>query len=134
MPANTNPIFVLTPNLAEVTFTSADTTSSKDLITGGSNGTKVLGISATSSDSATINMRLYVHDGSTAYLVGTVAIVTNSGTNGTAPAVDLLSMSALPWLDSDGEFLLPSGYKLQVACLATMTTGTCTIVCFGGDY
>ena len=48
MVANTSPIFVLTANLAEVTFVNADSTTPKDLISAGTDGTKVLGIAVTS--------------------------------------------------------------------------------------
>ena len=38
-------------------------------------------------------------------------------------------------LDSDGELFLPSGYKVQVAPLASVTAAkTVTVVCIGGDY
>lgn len=135
MAANNDPIFVKTPNHAEVTFVNADSTNAKDLISAGANGTKVIGIAATSDDTAAVNMRLYIHDGTTAYLVGTVRIAIAAGSDGAAPAVNLLSRAALPWLDSDGQFLLPTGYKLQVAPLAAVTAAkTVTIVCLAADY
>jgi len=135
MVANTSPIFVLTANLAEVTFVNADSTTPKDLISAGTDGTKVLGIAVTSDDTSAVNLELYVHDGTTAYLVGTVRVATLSGTDGAVAAVDLLDAEALPWLDADGEFFIPTGYKLQVAPLAAVTTAkTVTIVCFAGDY
>ena len=80
-------------------------------------------------------LRLYVHDGTTAYLVGSVAVPTLSGTDGATPAVNLLDADSLPWLDRDGEFVLPAGYKLQVAPTAAVTAAkTVTVVCFAGDY
>lgn len=135
MAANTSPIFVLTANLAEVTFVNADGTTAKDLISGGTDGTKVLGIACTSDDTSAVVMQLYVHDGTTAYLVGSINIPTLAGTDGTEPAVDLLDAAALPWLDADGEFFIPTGYKLQVAPQAAVTSAkTVTVVCFGGNY
>lgn len=135
MAANTSPIFALTANLAEVTFVNADSTTPKDLVSAGSDGTKVLGISCTSDDTSAVNMRVYIHDGSTAYLVGTVRVATLSGTDGAVAAVDLLQRTALPWLDVDSEFFIPSGYKLQVAPLAAVTAAkTVTVVCLAADY
>ena len=115
MAANTSPIFVASPNLAAVTFVAADGTTPKDLVPAGSDGTKILGIAATSDDSSAVVLRLYVHDGGAAYLVGAVSVPTLSGTDGAAPAVDLLDAEMLPWLDRDGELILPAGHKLQVA-------------------
>ena len=135
MAANTSPIFVLTSNCAEVTFVNADSTTPKDLVSAGTDGTKVFSINCTSDDTSTVNMQVFLHDGTTAYLLGTVAVVTLSGTDGSAPAVELLDSAAIPALDADGEIFIPSGYKLQVAPLAAVTAAkTVTVVCFAGNY
>ena len=136
MAANAAPIMVLTANLAEVTFVNADGTTPKDLVSAGAEGTKVLSIACTSDDTTdTVVMQLFIHDGTTAYLVGSVAVPTLSGTDGAAAAVDLLDATALPWLDADGEFFIPTGYKVQVAPLAAVTAAkTVTVVCLAGDY
>jgi len=135
MAANVTPIFILTPNLAEVTFVNADGTTADDLVTGGTNGSKVLSIAATSDDTSDVVAQLFIHDGATAYLVGSVNIPTLSGTDGAAVAVDILNTTDLPWLDSDGELFLPSSYKLQIAPLAAVTAAkTVTFVCIAGDY
>lgn len=135
MAANTSPIFGLTANLAEVTFENADGTTAKDLISAGTNGTKVISIACTSDDTSSVTVKVYVHDGTTAYLVGAVPVVTLSGTDGLSPSVDVLDLLMLPWLDATGEFFIPSGYKIQVAPAGTVTsTKTVTLVCFGVDY
>ena len=135
MAANTTPIFVATANLEEVTFVNADSTTPKDLVSAGTDGTKVFAIAATTDDTSANNVQLYIHDGTTAYLVGTVNVPTLSGTDGSTVAVDILDSTALPWLDADGEFFIPSGYKIQVAPLAAVTTAkTLTIVCLAGNY
>jgi hypothetical protein len=135
MAANTAPIFVATANLAEVTFVNADSTTPKDLVAGATDGTKVFAINCTSDDTATVNMQVFMHDGTTAYLLGTVAVVTLSGTDGTSVAVNLLDSTIIPSLDADGELFIPSGYKIQVAPLAAVTAAlTVTVVCLAGDY
>lgn len=135
MPANTSPIFGLTANLAEVTFVNADSTTPKDLVSAGSNGSKITRIAAQSDDTAAVNMKLLIHDGSTGYWVGTVRIAIGSGSDGAIASVNLLNPAMLPWLDADGEFFIPSGYKVQVAPLVAVTSGkTVNIVCFGVDY
>ena len=41
----------------------------------------------------------------------------------------------LPWLDRDGEFFIPTGYKVQVGPLVAVTAAkTVTIVAFAVDY
>jgi hypothetical protein len=84
----TAPIFIATANLAEVTFTNADGTTAKDLISAGASGSKVLDIACTSDDTAAVDMEVYVHDGTTGYLVGTVNVPTLSGTDGSAGSVE----------------------------------------------
>ncbi len=135
MAANTNPIFVLKANLVEVTFVNADSTTPKDLVAGSADGTKILAINVTSDDTATVNLEVYIHDGSTAYLIGTVPVITLSGTDGIVPAVNLLDSTLIPGLDADGELFIPTGYKIQVAPLVAVTSAkTATIVCFAADY
>jgi hypothetical protein len=135
MAANTSPIFGLTANLAEVTFVNADGTTAKDLVSAGTNGTKVTRIAVHSDDTAAVNLKLLIHDGTTAYAVGVVRVAIGAGSDGAIAAVNLLNVALLPWLDADGEFFIPSGYKVQVAPLVAVTTAkTVTVVCFAMDY
>ena len=135
MVANTEPIFGLTPNLTEVTVTSGDTTVAVTVWTAGANGGKLQAIAATSNDTAAINAKVYIRDGSNDFLVGTVNIPTLAGTDGTENADNLLNPTALPWLDALGELALPTGYSVKVGCLATMTAAkTLTLVGIGVDF
>lgn len=135
MAANNAPIFVATSNVAEVTFVNADGTTPKDLVSAGTDGTKVFRINVTSDDTSTVNMEVYVHDGTTAYLLGTVAVATLSGTDGSTASVNLLDSTLIPGVDADGELFIPSGYKIQVAPLAAVTSAkTVTVICFAGNY
>lgn len=135
MVANAAPIFGLTANLAEVTFVNADGTNAKDLVSAGADGSKVTRIAVHSDDTAAVNLKLLIHDGANAYAVGVVRVAVGSGSDGAIPAVNLLSQALLPWLDADGEFFIPSGYKVQVAPLVAVTAAkTVTVVCFAVDY
>lgn len=118
------------------TFTSADTTTPKDITaTAGSNGTKIISISGVSDDTAAINVKLYAHDGSTAFWVGTMRVPIASGSDGAVASTSLLNHTAFPWLEDDRGFVLPSGWKLQAGCLATMTAAkTLTLNVLSGDY
>lgn len=135
MVANTSPIFIDTPNNAEVTFVNADGTTAKDLMSAGTDGTKVLAINVTSDDTSTVEMEVYLHDGTTAYLLGTVDVVTLSGTDGATPSVNIMDPSLIAGLDANGELFMASGYKIQVAPKAAVTSAkTVTVVGFAGDY
>lgn len=137
MAANTAPIFVAVANIAHVKFQNADGTTPKDLITSGADGTKVTRIPCVSDDTATVNMQLFLHHIATAisYQLGTQPIPTLSGTNGAAATVNLLGSMNTAWLDSKGEFFLPTGYKLQVAPKVAVTVAkTVTVVCLAADY
>jgi hypothetical protein len=135
MAANTSPIFGLTAKLQEKSFTSADTTTLVSLWAAGANGGKITAINVTSDDTATINFKVAIYDGATSFLIGTVPVVTLSGTNGTAPAVNLLDSDYIPCLDIDGGIYLPTGYSVYGAPLATMTAvKTANVVAIGVDY
>jgi hypothetical protein len=135
MAANTSPIFVRQANLGEVTFVNADGTTPKDLVVAGADGTKVIRINAVSDDTATVNMQVFIHDGSAAYLLGTAAVATLAGTNGTTASKNLLDPALVWGVDRDGELLIPAGYKVQVAPKAAVTAGkTVTVIGLAGDY
>ena len=135
MAANTAPIFVATANLVEVTFVNADSTTPKDLVAGATDGTKVFAINVASDDTAASNLQLFMHDGTTAYLMGTVNIPIAAGSDGTTASVNVLDSTMIPSLDADGELFIPTGYKLQIAPLAAVTAAkTVSIVCLAGDY
>jgi hypothetical protein len=117
-----------------VTFVNADGTTAKSLYTAGANGSIVVSISACSSDTSAVNMQVFANNGSTNYLIGTVNIPASSGANGTANSVALLNTTAMPHakLDSSGNptIQLPSGWSLQVAPLANVTSAkTVYVVC-----
>jgi hypothetical protein len=116
-----------------------DTTVSKLLFTAGSNDSDVLAIVATSNDSATVNLQVFRTSGGTDYLLGTVRILTLSGTDGASSAIDVLNSTAfagLP-LNSAGKRYIPlkSGDTIRIAPVVTMTTGkVCNVTAFGQDY
>lgn len=122
-----------------VQFAPADTTVLKDIISAGSNGSKLVGLIATSTDSATKVPQVYIHNGSIALLLGSTLVAIAAGNDGTTAAVDLLGVTLNPGvpLDNDGQHyvLLPSGYKLQVGMLATITAAkVINITAFVEDF
>jgi hypothetical protein len=126
-------------NNQSVTLTNADTTVQKLCFTAGGNDSNVKAIIATTDDTAAINLKLYLTRGGTDYLIGTINVPLASGTNGSAPTIDLLSASAFPGLplDNVGKRYLPmkTGDTLKIGCLVTMTAAkTCWVSVLGEDY
>jgi hypothetical protein len=85
-------------NNQSITLTSADTSVAKLCFTAGADDSNVKAILATTNDTATINLAIYLTRGAVDYLIGTVNVPVASGTNGSAGTVDLLSASAFPGL------------------------------------
>ena len=135
MPANTSPIFPLVVQTSAATIVNADGTGEKTLVTAGANGTRIDVVSITSTDTAAVMLTVLVHDGTTSYAVGEIAVPAGSGTNGSTPAIKGLSAESLPWLDASGSLFLKAGWSLRVAAKAAITsTKTVTLVAFSGDY
>ena len=103
----------------------ADTTTKKTLYTASSDDAVLKSLMATSTDTAAMNVALYVNDGTADRLIGTVNVPALSGSNGTAAAVDLLSGTAMPGLgfDQNGKRILSlkNGAILKAAVLVTVT-------------
>lgn len=136
MAANTSPIFVLTPNNKGQTWTHADSAATtKDVFVAGTNGSRLAAVEATSSDTSAIDVQLFYFDGSTAFLIGTVTVAIGAGNTGTVAAQNLLLLSNLPGLNSDGSLFLKTGEKLQASNVTQVTSAkTLTLAAFGADY
>ena len=136
MAANTSPIFVATANNGVLDIENADGTTLQDLITGGTDGTKIFSINITSDDTADMDVQLhYLPSGGSASLLGTVTIATLSGTDGSAAAVNLLASDQIACTDADGELFIESGDKLQLSVLVSVTAAKkVAAVCLAGDY
>ena len=96
-------------------------------------------LTATSDDSAAVNLKVVINDGSTDFLLGTVRIAATSGTDGAAATVDILGSSLLPGLprDLNNRTILPlkNGHILKVGALATMTSAkTCNLLAVVEEY
>ena len=133
MAANTKPIFKRGIAGGGVQFTSADTTTKKDLVVGttvGAEGALVESITVCSDDTAAVNLAFYAHDGTTDFYIGNVNVPIGSGYT-TITLVD-----ALRTLRPDLNFLtVPAGHALKVNCVATMTAAKVVNVSWqGGPY
>lgn len=130
MAANTSPIFELTPTIKGVEFTSTDTTSKKNIQTGGSNGSRVDSIMCSTNDTVAVNLAFYIYDGVTDFYIGNVNIPIGAGYTTVARVDGIYTLS--PTLNY---LTLPSGYILKANCVATMSSSKTTdVVAMGGDY
>jgi len=139
MPKSTNLNFTQNIKLSGATIVPADTTTLKTLFTAGTNDAIVKAINVQSTDTAARVVQLWVNDGSTDFLIGSVNIPLRSGDNGTAATIDLLGGTLMPSLpyDSSGKRILPlpAGYILKVNSQATVTSAKeITFVCMVEDY
>ena len=131
----TSPQFVSVPNVSAVTFVNADGTTAKTLWTPGSNGGRLGSISAVSDDTAAVSAQLYVRLSGTNYKIGTVSVPIGAGATTSVISLNLMVLSVLPFLDSDGALRLPSGSSVMIAPIAAVTAAkTATFVAFGGDF
>jgi hypothetical protein len=151
MPANTNPIFPLTPQVVPKTLVTADTslttpnTQGQGLLTGGTNGTRVDAIKARALGTNVASvLRIFFNDGlgtaaSNFSLVAEIKLPASTAAIADVTGTDIL---LLP-INYDnaggvnGNAVLPpylkSGQKLYVSIGTTVATGW-AITGFGGDY
>lgn len=134
--ANTSVAFQIQPlNGTPVTFTSADTTSEKTVWTAGANGSLIDSIAVTSDDTSAVILVLSINNLTTSYKIGELSIPAGAGTDGSTPAVNLLSQTAMPFLQRNGGLPIQGTYKLNVNAKVTMTAAkTLTITPIGGNY
>jgi hypothetical protein len=132
MAKSTNLNFTQEVNLVGKRLTSTDTTSYVTLYTASTDDAVVKSITATTTDTSVVNLKIAISDGTTDFLLGTVRVALASGTDGAASSVDILGSGLLPGLprDLNNRTILPlkNGHILKVGCLATMTASRQTDV------
>ena len=129
MPANTQPIFTLTPRADVAQVTTANTARDGSgtpvtICTAGANGTRIdlVRICATGTTTAGV-VRLFIHNGTSAFLYDEILV--SAITPSTTVAVfEADYRPAEP-------IVLPTGYSLRAT---THNTETFNILVHGGDY
>lgn len=139
MPKSTALNFTQTLKQGNATIVAADTTALKTVYTGATNDSIVKALQVVSDDTSARVLNVYINNGSTDFLLGSVNVPLASGTNGTAAAVDLLGGTLLPGLpyDANGKRVLPlpAAYVLKVSCQTTVTAAkTVTVTAMVEDY
>lgn len=135
MPANTSPIFPLTPNLAWSKLTTANT--AKDgtgavatVFTAGANGARVdyLKARALGTNVATV-LRVFVNNGSTNATDTNNALILEQ----TIAATTLSETAQLADNQVQLDLSLPAGYKINVT-IGTAVAAGLQVTGVGGDY
>lgn len=139
MTVTATPVFVQTPKITPAAFTNADSANTKKTIhTAGTNGSKIVGVSATSTDTSNRTAQLWLTRSATSYLLGSFVVNTLAGTDGTNPAMNLFSgfLMQLP-ADNDGQkyLFLESGDTLQVSFTTQVTSAKeIDVVAIGANF
>jgi hypothetical protein len=129
------PIYPGTIKNAGLDIENADATGLQTLLTAGTDGSRINMISAVSDDTAEMIVDLYINDGATDFLIGSVTVPTLSGTDGSTPAVSLLNATDLPYLGDDLSLFLEGGFLLKAAVQVAVTAAKkVTLVATYGDY
>lgn len=140
MTMTATPVFPQTIKNYAVQILPADTTTKKTLCAGATNGTRIEAITIASTDTAARDVQFFLYNGTTSFLLATVAVPANSGNTSLLPQIDALrgAMTTGFSYDANGNrnLLVMTGWTLQVAVLTTVTTAKeVDIVCTAaGDY
>jgi len=123
-----------TINLGSASIADADGVTLKTLFTAPAAGSRVNGISLTSSDSVSRDVELYINLGGSDIPLGCVTVPANAGTvAGVSPVSMLAILQGV--LDGAGYMLLKGGAILKVAALAAGThSKQVNAIAFGADF
>lgn len=134
MAANTSPVFEKDPYSKSSTFTNSTTANVlQDLVPAAdvpTEGLRIDHLPMTSTETANDRVvSFWDHDGSTAYLMGSVTVLRNAGFDGTAATKDAMAELA-PAL---GYLTVMTGHKIQIAVTTQPASGkTVTVTARGG--
>jgi hypothetical protein len=139
MPVTATPIYPQTVKNWTVQIANADASNKKSLVAGGSNGSKVEMISVSSTDTSDRDINVYLNDGSTDHLLGTIKVPLSSGNTNAIVPVNFLSNTQNPCTPYDAMgnkyIYVMNGYTLKVAATTTVTSGKIIdFIAQGGDF
>lgn len=139
MVQNVNPTFVKTPNNGLVQISTATGTAAVTVYTGGANGSKIVGLLATSQSSGTVNVRVAIVNGGTSYYVTENTVTAGSGFSGATATSNLFGTTTAVGfpIDSDGNpylLLKSSADTLTAAAESTLVSGVLSIIAITGDF
>lgn len=130
-----SPQFVNTPNVGLTKFVNADGTAIKTIFTPGASGSRVMGMFATSTDTAALQFVVYLTRSGTRYTLDTVTLPAATTVTPTTNW-NLLDTEWFKWLDpNEPHLILPSDITLQVGPIVAVTSGKeVSFIVLGGDF
>lgn len=124
----------------EVKILPADASNLKTLVTGGTNGTRVEMIMATSTDTVNRDLQFVLTVGGVDYIIDTVTCTANGGTVSSTAATNIMGHATkFLWCPTDAAgnryMYVENGAVLKVKSLATVTAAKeITVYAHGGDF
>ena len=136
MTTNKDPIFLNSVVTSNNSIANGDGTALQEVLTAGADGGAVTRMSATTTDTSAVIAVLTLNDGTTAIVIGEVSVPAGAGTDGSTPAVNLLSSVAMPGLlQADGSLPMGSAAVLSVSAKVAVTAAkTLDVTALGGQY
>lgn len=132
------PQFIATVRTPTVAIANASGTGFQTLVTGGTQGSRIDSISASSTDASNAYvLQFAVQKSGIDYPIGEVSVPIGAGTNGAAKSVACLNPTDLPFLayTESGGIYLESSCSLRVRSKTTVSgSNTVAIVGVAGDY
>ena len=128
MAVTATPVFVQTPQVALAVVSTVTGLTAVTLLTGGTNGSKVVSLTAASTNGGAIVVSVAVVRSAVSYTLGTFSVPANSGTDGATAAFNILGstlISGLP-VDNDGQlylFLATSADSVTLTPTTTVSAG-----------
>lgn len=123
---NLTPVFAKQPQANRVTIVNANGQTFETGYTAGANGSKVLAVIASSTDTSNRDIQMAIINTATTYILSTKTVPLASGTAAGTPAVSLLDPAVLVGMpvDNDGNpfLFLVSGDTLVFSALTSITT------------
>ena len=126
MAVTATPIFPQSVGWAGTAYTTASSTSTH--VTGGTNGTRVSSLTAYSNSTSAHVFIVGLSTGGVSFPIVAVSIPASAGSDGSTPAVDMLTPTLIPGLPIDAQGVpyisLPSTlYSLVLTASAAINTG-----------
>jgi hypothetical protein len=125
-------------NLSSVVFTATDTTATKSVIAAGADDTRITSLTATNTTASAAIVRLYLYNGTTDFLIGSISVAANAGFNGTIAQSNLFNLTDMPGLELNNagmpSILLKGTWSIRASLSATLGAGNLTINAIAEDF
>lgn len=131
MPKQTNNYQPTGFNIAAVRLLPTDTTIAKLIIAAGQNDSTVNQFSIRNADSISSTVELLLYDGTNDFVLTTVIVPANAGTNGIVSAFDVLKLEMI----YNASISLKAGWSIRARAKTTLdATGNLTFIIISSDY